>query len=71
LHAAAHKLKGSVSIFGGREATQAALALETMGRERNLDKVEDASAYLQQHLAALEKSLSALKEKHVQSADRG
>jgi HPt (histidine-containing phosphotransfer) domain-containing protein len=71
LNRAAHKLKGMVSIFGSGEAAQAAEALETMGREEDLNRAEDASAHLRERMEALEKSLARLKEKHVQSSDRG
>jgi len=70
LYRSAHQLKGTVSIFGGREATQSALALETMGREQILDKSGEAAARLEEHMAALEKSLACLKEKHAQSPGR-
>jgi HPt (histidine-containing phosphotransfer) domain-containing protein len=65
LYRAAHKLKGMVSIFGSGETTQSALTLEMMGRERNLDKADAAAAMLQEKMAELRSSLTALKEKHV------
>ena len=70
LYRTAHQLKGTVSIFGCQEATQSALALETMGREQNLDESQGAAARLEEDIAALERSLVCLKEKHAQSPDR-
>jgi HPt (histidine-containing phosphotransfer) domain-containing protein len=64
LHRTAHKLKGAVSIFRSAETTQAALALETMGREGNLTTAAEASTRLQRSIEALRNSLVALKEKH-------
>ena len=71
LDRAAHKLKGTVSLFGGEEATQSALVLETMGRTGNLDQAEASSRQLQGLMEALGKALAELREKHVQSSDRG
>ena len=64
LHRAAHKLKGTVGIFGSAETIQAVLALETMGREANLANAAEASTHLQQRIEALRNSLVALREKY-------
>jgi HPt (histidine-containing phosphotransfer) domain-containing protein len=69
VHRAAHKLKGTLSIFGSRETTEAALALETMGRDRNLDKADAACAHLRHRMADLGSSLAALKERHSHSPE--
>ncbi len=53
LQHAAHSLKGSISNFGAQQAFDAALRLEMMGREQNLDGSAEA-------LANLERSLSTL-----------
>jgi HPt (histidine-containing phosphotransfer) domain-containing protein len=62
LERAAHKLKGTVSIFGSRAATQAALVLETMGRERDLRHAEEALPRLKEQMEALEKALAELRQ---------
>jgi signal transduction histidine kinase/CheY-like chemotaxis protein len=61
LERSAHKLKGAVSIFGN-EATQAALVLETMGRNREIGNAADALVELQKNMAALEKALNELRQ---------
>lgn len=71
LDRAAHKLKGTVSIFGSRSATQAAQALEGMGHDRNLENAGEAFRELTQRMEALGKSLSDLREERIQSTDRG
>jgi signal transduction histidine kinase/DNA-binding response OmpR family regulator len=62
LERAAHKLKGTVSIFGGQAAMQTALELETMGRDRNLDNAGGVFARLKEQTAALEKALGELRQ---------
>jgi signal transduction histidine kinase/CheY-like chemotaxis protein/HPt (histidine-containing phosphotransfer) domain-containing protein len=62
LERAAHKLKGTVSIFGSRAATQAALVLETMGRERDLRHAEEAFPQLKEQMEALETALVELRQ---------
>jgi HPt (histidine-containing phosphotransfer) domain-containing protein len=62
LERAAHKLSGTVSIFGSRPATQAAIMLETMGRDRNLLHAEEALARLKDRMEALEEALGGLKQ---------
>lgn len=64
LYRAAHKLKGTVSLFGSEETTEAALALEVMGRDGDLSQAQTALACLQQRLERLQQSLAALREKH-------
>jgi light-regulated signal transduction histidine kinase (bacteriophytochrome)/DNA-binding response OmpR family regulator len=62
LHAAAHKLKGTVSAFGSRAAAQTALLLENMGRTRNLENSENALAQLEAQMEMLAKSLASARE---------
>ncbi len=62
LERAAHKLKGTVSMFGSRAATQAALGLETMGRDRDLGHSGEGLAELAEQMAALEKALRELRQ---------
>ena len=54
LEAAAHKTKGTVSIFGSRGAVQAAQQLETMGKEGNLALAAEVFVQLKAHIEALE-----------------
>jgi signal transduction histidine kinase/CheY-like chemotaxis protein/HPt (histidine-containing phosphotransfer) domain-containing protein len=61
LERAAHKLSGTVSIFGSRPATQAATMLETMGRDRNLLHAEEVLARLKDQMEALEEALGGLR----------
>jgi two-component system, sensor histidine kinase and response regulator len=56
----AHTLKGAVANFGAHEAVASALRLETMGREGNLNGVEEALATLEQSLDRLRPALLAL-----------
>jgi CheY-like chemotaxis protein/HPt (histidine-containing phosphotransfer) domain-containing protein len=62
LERAAHKLSGTVSIFGSCPATQAAMALETMGRDRNLLHAEEVLARLKNQMEALKEALGELKQ---------
>src|SRR5882762_4989073 len=43
----AHSLKGSVSTFGARRAFEAALALEKLGRSKDLNGVADGLCQLE------------------------
>jgi signal transduction histidine kinase/CheY-like chemotaxis protein len=61
LERAAHKLKGTVSIFGGQAAMKAAQQLETMGRERDLSHAGETYPELKRHIEALEEALSELR----------
>jgi HPt (histidine-containing phosphotransfer) domain-containing protein len=47
----AHELKGSVSFFGVRDAVQAAQNLESIGKEENLQNVDEAFAELEREMA--------------------
>ncbi len=57
---AAHTLKGSVSNFGADHVFDAALRLETLGRNEDLATVEPAFAQLETTLAALRPELIEL-----------
>ena len=48
---AAHALKGSVSFFGATSAVEASRILEFMGREENLDGVDEALGVLEREMA--------------------
>ena len=56
----AHGLKGSVANFGARAAVEAALAIEGLGRTRQLAEVEHVLQTLELALAALRPELEAL-----------
>jgi signal transduction histidine kinase/DNA-binding response OmpR family regulator len=62
LERAAHKLKGTVSIFGSRAAIHAAQELETMGRDRNLSHAGEVFSQLKHQIEALEEALRELKQ---------
>lgn len=60
LQQAAHSLKGSVSNFGADAASDAALALELMGRSGQLSGAENGLAALEQALAYIQPALEEL-----------
>ena len=62
---AAHTLKGSVSNFAAKEATLAALNVETAGREGDLAEAAKAFEVLKEHTARLASALSKLNRKRV------
>jgi HPt (histidine-containing phosphotransfer) domain-containing protein len=59
----AHSLKGSVSNFAARAASEAALRLETMARAGDLTQVEEAYAALAAAIELLKPALAALGER--------
>lgn len=60
LERVAHSLKGSVSNFGAAHATQAALALEKLGRSAQWDQVDAALADLRSRLDSLRSQIQTL-----------
>jgi HPt (histidine-containing phosphotransfer) domain-containing protein len=60
LQEAAHSLKGSVGNFGAKDAFDAALRLEMMGRQQNLTDSTAALADLERALENLQPQLSKL-----------
>jgi HPt (histidine-containing phosphotransfer) domain-containing protein len=48
---ASHALKGSVSVFGAKSAVEAAQTLESLGKQENLDGVNEALCVLEQEIA--------------------
>jgi len=62
LERAAHKLSGTVSIFGSRPAMQTVRALETMGRNRNLPHAAEVLVELKDQMEALEEALGELRQ---------
>lgn len=59
LKKSAHKLKGAVANFGKNATTETAFKLETMGKENNLDGVEEVYGTLVKDVESL---MNALKE---------
>jgi CheY-like chemotaxis protein len=60
LQRAAHTLKGSVQVFGLKRPAAAALRLETIGREKNLDDAEQAWSALVDEIERLRPMLTDL-----------
>jgi len=60
LQQAAHTLKGSIQVFGVKRPAEAALRLETMGRNGNLAGAEQAWSALQRETEWLMRTLSDL-----------
>jgi signal transduction histidine kinase/DNA-binding response OmpR family regulator/HPt (histidine-containing phosphotransfer) domain-containing protein len=60
LERAAHELKGAVGVFGAAAAVAAALRLETMGREGNLEGAAEACAALEGELLRVRQALTEL-----------
>ena len=60
LQQAAHALKGSIANFAARDAVEAALKLEMMGRRRNLAGVEEAYLGLEKEVKRLQRALAAV-----------
>lgn len=59
---AAHALKGSVTNFGGRAASAAALALEVMGRKGDLAGAQSRLAELEWEVDRLSRGLGRMRE---------
>jgi signal transduction histidine kinase/CheY-like chemotaxis protein len=62
LRRAAHSLKGSAQVIGGRATAAAALKLEQIGRNEDFDQAEPAFRLLQVSLAELEERLLAAQD---------
>ena len=60
LERAAHTMKGSVANFGAEAAVEAAMRLETMGRESNLADMETVFAVLEEAINDVVEALSLL-----------
>jgi HPt (histidine-containing phosphotransfer) domain-containing protein len=72
LERAAHKFKGSMSLFSCEgKALASVLALETMGRTRDLRDAKSACFNFQKQAATLIEDLTALKDKYVESSAGG
>ena len=62
LEKAAHRLKGSVSIFCAEDATQAALALEKIGRDGDITNAAKAFVLLERQMANLQPALKQFRD---------
>ena len=60
LRRAAHAIKGSAANFLAKDAVEAAYRLEAMGRENDLSGAEAGCRRLEEEIAALTESLSAM-----------
>ncbi len=66
----AHALKGAVSHFAARRATQAALRLERMGRSGDLDGLDEAFSELKWETSRLSRALTAFRRKITREAEQ-
>jgi two-component system, sensor histidine kinase and response regulator len=66
LERAAHRLRGSVTVFGARAVAQAALALELMGRDHALVDASSRILELDRELRRLDRELSNLRVQSTQ-----
>jgi PAS domain S-box-containing protein len=64
---AAHSLKGSVGNFAADRAFQAAMKLETMGREGRVRHAEEALKNLEREISLLKDALSTLRNAHFRN----
>jgi HPt (histidine-containing phosphotransfer) domain-containing protein len=60
VHRAAHTLKGSAALFGAKRLTQAALAIESMASNGELEGVEAGLEHLQRELALFADALATI-----------
>lgn len=56
----AHTLGSSIAYFSAKRSSEAALRIENMGREEDLDQVENAFSTLQTEIESLREALSKL-----------
>ena len=68
LQLAAHALKGSVRVIGGRAAAAAALVLENIGRDEQLDAAATAFRALEVKLAELKRALQTAVQQQASAA---
>jgi len=61
----AHNLKGSVGIFGDKDALDAVVELERIGREGDFDRAQNAYKILERELARLQDTLAAMMKEHT------
>jgi len=66
LERAAHRLRGSVVVLGAHRVSQAALALEMMGRDQTLDGAPVKVAQLDREIRRLDHDLARLNDQSLQ-----
>lgn len=66
LQRAAHDLKGSIANFAARDAFEAALKLEMMGKQKELTGVEDAYLTLAKEIRRLTRALASVGARKAQ-----
>jgi HPt (histidine-containing phosphotransfer) domain-containing protein len=66
---AAHSLKGALAALAARAASEAALRLESIGRERDLSGVDEALSALEHEMGRLQKELCLLEEAPIVSGE--
>jgi PAS domain S-box-containing protein len=71
LREAAHALKGAIANFAAKGAFDAALELETMGREQRLGAARDALARLEAEIEEVEQALRELRSSLREKKRRG
>src|SRR5262249_4128658 len=64
----AHKLKGSVSLFGLKSATQAVIELELLAKNQNSDALNPALSDLREKLTTLSSQIQELAPESKASA---
>ncbi len=57
---ASHALRGSLSLFGAKNAAEAARVLESMGRQAKLDGIHEALCALEREMAPVLGSLEEI-----------
>jgi HPt (histidine-containing phosphotransfer) domain-containing protein len=70
LERAAHNLKGTVNIFGLPPITEAAQALESMGRERDLQDAVAAAGQVRERTQVMVRQLTGLRERLLHNSAR-
>jgi two-component system sensor histidine kinase/response regulator len=71
LREAAHALKGAIANFAAKDAFNAALELETMGRDQRLGAAADAFARLEREVEGVEQALLELRDSLREKKRRG
>jgi HPt (histidine-containing phosphotransfer) domain-containing protein len=62
---ASHALRGSVSLFGAKSAIEAARVLESMGKQANLEGVNEAFCVLEREIALVSFALEEIAKETV------
>jgi HPt (histidine-containing phosphotransfer) domain-containing protein len=68
---ASHALRGSVSVFGAKDAVAAARILESMGRHKKLEGVTEAICILEREIALVSSALADIAKEHLDLSPSG